>query len=230
MMATDTKKVILFIAEGPTDEYALSPVLKKIFQNSHVRFHVVHGDLTSDFTVDNSNAVKTVNSHIKMELDRYGFKRSDIIRVIHLIDTDGAFIPNANVVAGDVEHIQYEENQIVTKSVLRTIARNEQKQRVLYRLSSEKMIGKSPYAVYYFSRNMEHVLHNDARNLSDEEKANYADEFADTYSQNPEGFIEFLSDFDFAVPGDYGETWRFIFAGTNSLHRHSNLHLLFSDV
>lgn len=178
MMATDTKKVILFIAEGPTDEYALSPVLKKIFQNSHVRFHVVHGDLTSDFTVDNSNAVKTVNSHIKMELDRYGFKRSDIIRVIHLIDTDGAFIPNANVVAGDVEHIQYEENQIVTKSVPRTIARNEQKQRVLYRLYPEKMIGKSPYAVYYFSRNMEHVLHNDARNLSDEEKANYADEFA----------------------------------------------------
>lgn len=176
--------------EGPTDEYALSPVLKKIFQNSHVRFHVVHGDLTSDFTVDNSNAVKTVNSHIKMELDRYGFKRSDIIRVIHLIDTDGAFIPNTNVVAGDVEHIQYEENQIVTKSVLRTIARNEQKQRVLYRLYPEKMIGKLPYAVYYFSRNMEHVLHNDARNLSNEEKANYADEFADTYSQNPEGFIE----------------------------------------
>ena len=32
MMATDTKKVILFIAEGPTDEYALSPVLKKIFK------------------------------------------------------------------------------------------------------------------------------------------------------------------------------------------------------
>ena len=78
-MAADTKKVILFIAEGPTDEDALSPVLKKIFQNSHVRFHVVHGDLTSDFTVDNSNAVKTVNNHIKMELDRYGFKRSDII-------------------------------------------------------------------------------------------------------------------------------------------------------
>ena len=154
-MAADTKKVILFIAEGPTDEDALSPVLKKIFQNSHVRFHVVHGDLTSDFTVDNSNAVKTVNSHIKMELDRYGFKRSDIIRVIHLIDTDGAFIPNANVVAGDVEHIQYEENQIVTKSVPRTIARNEQKQRVLHRLCPEKMIGKIPYAVYYFSRNME---------------------------------------------------------------------------
>ena len=80
----------------------------------------------------------------------------------------------------------------MTKSVLRTIARNEQKQRVLYRLYPEKMIGKLPYAVYYFSRNMEHVLHNDARNLSDEEKANYADEFADTYSQNPEGFRSFL--------------------------------------
>ena len=37
-MASKTKKVILFIVEGPTDEDALSPVLKKIFQNEEVRF------------------------------------------------------------------------------------------------------------------------------------------------------------------------------------------------
>ena len=71
-------------------------------------------------------------------MDRYGFKRSDIIRVIHLIDTDGAFIPNANVVAGDVEKLQYEENRIVAKVVSQTIARNERKQRVLHRLYPAK--------------------------------------------------------------------------------------------
>lgn len=228
-MAANTKKVILFIVEGPTDEDALSPVLKKIFQNAQVHFHVVHGDLTTDFTIDDSNAVKTVNEHIKLELDRYGFKRSDIIRIIHLIDTDGAFIPNTNVAAGDVERLQYEEDRILTKSVSQTIARNERKQRVLRRLYPEKKVGGSLYAVYYFSRNLEHVLHNDSGNLTDGQKADCADLFADTYSDDTEGFVKFLSNSDFTVYGNYGETWRFIFDGTNSLHRHCNMHLLFTN-
>lgn len=37
-MAANTKKIILFIVDGPTDEDALSPVLKKIFQNTQVEF------------------------------------------------------------------------------------------------------------------------------------------------------------------------------------------------
>lgn len=229
-MAASSKKVVLFIVEGPTDEDALSPVLKKLFQNAQVRFHVVHGDISTDLSVDSSNAINVVNDHIKMEMGRYGFKRNDIIRVIHLIDTDGAFIPNANVVAGDVEKLQYEENRIVTTLVPQTIARNERKQRVLHRLYPAKKVGGSPYAVYYFSRNLEHVLHNDSGNLTDEQKVDCADQFADTYTDDPEGFVKFLSTSDFTVVGDYGETWRFIFDNTNSLHRHCNVHLLFADV
>lgn len=228
-MAASSKKVVLFIVEGPTDEDALSPVLKKLFQNAQVRFHVVHGDISTDLSVDSSNAINVVNGHIKMEMGRYGFKRNDIIRVIHLIDTDGAFIPNANVVAGDVEKLQYEENRIVTKLVPQTIARNERKQRVLHRLYPAKKVGGSPYAVYYFSRNLEHVLHNDSGNLTDEQKVDCADQFADTYTDDPEGFVKFLSTSDFTVVGDYGETWRFIFDNTNSLHRHCNVQLLFAD-
>lgn len=228
-MAVKSKKVILFIVEGPTDEDALSPVLKKLFQSAQVLFHVVHGDISTDFSVDSRNAISTVNDHIKIEMDRYGFKRSDIIRVIHLIDTDGAFIPNANVVAGDVEKLQYEENRIVAKVVSQTIARNERKQRVLHRLYPAKKIGGSFYNVYYFSRNMEHVLHNNSGGLTDEQKVDYADQFADTYSADPDSFVKFLSESDFTVNGDYGETWHFIFDGTNSLHRHCNLHLLFAE-
>lgn len=228
-MAASSKKVVLFIVEGPTDEDALSPVLKKLFQNAQVRFHVVHGDISTDLSVDSNNAINVVNDHIKMEMGRYGFKRNDIIRVIHLIDTDGAFIPNANVVAGDVEKLQYEENRIVTKLVPQTIARNERKQRVLHRLYPAKKVGGSPYAVYYFSRNLEHVLHNDSGNLTDEQKVDCADQFADTYTDDPEGFVKFLSTSDFTVVGDYGETWRFIFDNTNSLHRHCNVQLLFAD-
>lgn len=228
-MAAKTKKVILFIVEGPTDEDALSPVFKKIFQNEQVHFHVVHGDLTSDFSVDSTNAKKTMDKHIEMELGRYGFKRTDVIRVIHLIDTDGAFIPNANVVAGDVERLQYEENRIITRSVAQTIARNERKRRILHKLYPEKKVGGSPYAVYYFSRNLEHVLHNNDGDLSDDQKIDYADSFAEKYSDRPKVFVELLSDPNVKVGGDYGETWRFIFEGTNSLHRHCNVHLLFAD-
>lgn len=137
-MAANSKKVILFIVEGPTDEVALSPVLKKLFQNAQVRFHVVHGDISTDLRTDSSNAVRTVNDHIKVEMDRYGFKRSDIIRVIHLVDTDGAFIPNANVIASDIDKLQYEENRIVTRFIPETIARNERKKRVLHRLYPTK--------------------------------------------------------------------------------------------
>ncbi|MEG2428715.1 MAG: hypothetical protein RSB58_09845 [Clostridium sp.] len=151
-MAVSSKKVILFIVEGPTDEDALSPVLKRLFQNAQVRFHVVHGDISTNFSVNSSNAVSTVNDHIKMEMDRY-----------------------------------------------------------------------------YFSRNLEHVLHNDNGDLTDEQKVDWADQFANTYSDDSEGFVKFLSDSDFTVYGDYGETWRFIFDGTNSLHRYCNVHLIFSD-
>ena len=228
-MAAITKKVILFLVEGPTDEDALSPVLKKIFQNSQVRFHVVHGDITSDLLVDAANVLVTVNEHVKIEMDRYGFKRSDILRVIHLIDTDGAFIPNENVIAGDVNKLQYEENQIICQYPARTIARNERKTRTLNRLCSAKKAGGTPYAIYYFSRNLEHVLHDNPEGLTDDQKIDYADEFADKYAKSPDDFIQFLSNSDFTVHGSYGETWRFIFEDTHSLHRHCNLHLLFQE-
>lgn len=226
-MAGNTKKVILIIVDGPTDEEALSPVLRKLFQSTQVRFHVVHGDLTSGLLTDNANAVSTVNEHVKIEMDRYGYKRSDIMRIIHLIDTDGAFIPDENVTTGDAEMLRYEEDQIISGHPEKTMERNERKSQVLSRLYPVKKVGGTPYEVYYFSRNLEHVLHGSDQRLTNEQKVDYADTFADKYAEAPEQFVRFLSDSDFAVQGDYGETWRFIFEGTNSLHRHCNLHLLF---
>lgn len=229
-MAAKTKKVILFIADGPTDEAALSPILRKLFQNEEVRFHVVHGDITSEQTITHTNAINRVNEHIKMEMARYGFQRKDILEVIHLIDTDGAFIPDSHVVKGDVEKMHYEDNQIITRNPQKTIERNERKKQVLSRLYSAKKVGGSPYMVYYFSRNLEHVLHNNSNHLEDIQKVDCADRFTDTYKDNLKGFMEFFNTSDFAVLGDYVETWNFIFEGTNSLHRHCNLHLLLKEV
>ena len=38
-----------------------------------------------------------------------------------------------------------------------------------------------PYEIYYFSRNMEHVLHDRAENLTDDEKEDLAFDIADQY-------------------------------------------------
>nr|WP_288828256.1 hypothetical protein [uncultured Clostridium sp.] len=228
-MINRTKKVILFIAEGPTDEETLSPVLKKIFQKEDVRFHIVHGDLTSNWSVTAQNAVKTVNQHIDIERKRYGFEKKDILKVIHLVDMDGAFILEDKVVYGKHEEILYFGDHIETRSPETVINRNKRKSQILSRLSLTGKIGSIPYSIYYFSRNLEHVFHNSRKNLSDEEKVIYADTFADRYSANPAAFISYLSGNDFTVPGDYRDTWEFISHGTNSLNRYSNFHLLFSS-
>ena len=43
-----------------------------------------------------------------------------------------------------------------------------------------------PYEIYYFSRNMEHVLHDRAENLTDDEKEDLAFDIADQYTDQLE--------------------------------------------
>ncbi len=230
-MAAKTKKVILFIVEGLTDENALNSVLKKIFEgeNKDIRFHVVHGDMTSDRSVSGPTAKITVHNSIEIERKRYGLQKKDIIKVIHLVDTDGAFVPSYRIIHSTVESIQYFDDRIESAAPESIIERNIRKSKVLGLLHSTNAVGSIPYYVYYFSRNLEHVLHNVSTNLTDDEKLNYADTFADKYSSDHEGFIAFISLSDFAVPGEYKETWDFIIRDTNSLHRYCNFHLLFAD-
>lgn len=42
-----TRKVVLFIVEGPSDEAALGGIFTKIFNNAAVKFDVIHGDVTT---------------------------------------------------------------------------------------------------------------------------------------------------------------------------------------
>jgi hypothetical protein len=226
-MISKSKKVLIFIAEGPTDEDTLSPVLKKIFHNEEVRFHIVHGDMTSNWAVSVNNAMKTVYQHVETERQRYGYHKNDILKVIHLVDIDGVFIPPDKVTQQKVRDIQYYDDRVEASNPKRVQERNERKSGILNRLSETGKVGTIPYQVYYFSRNLEHVFHDRTGNLTDEEKVTFADTFADHYLTNPSEFITFLSESDFTVPGDYNDTWEFIRQGLNSLHRHSNFHLLF---
>ena len=85
-----------------------------------------------------------------------------------------------------------------------------------------------PYGVYYFSSNLEHVLHN-KRNLRRREKDELAKEFERKFLQNKEAFIKQMRDSEIAAEGDYEETWEFIGEGENSLKRYTNFGLCLKE-
>ena len=76
---------------------------------------------------------------------------------------------------------------------------------------------------------MEHALHNMSTELTDDQKVELADAFAEKYEKNPMGFVDFIESDEVAVAGNYAQTWSFIRTGTNSLNRYSNLRILFEQ-
>ena len=68
------KKVILVIVEGPTDEDALSSVLKQIFSSAEVHFHVIYGDITTEDAITANNAKSYVAKRIAAEMKKYAYK------------------------------------------------------------------------------------------------------------------------------------------------------------
>ena len=223
-----SKKVIMFIVEGPTDADALEPVLRKIFNHERIHFHIVHGDITTKKEVSAANIIMKVASRAKQEMDRYGFRKKDILRVLHLIDTDGAFIPDSKVEFEEIEKIKYLEDKILTSDRDAIVKRNQQKTRVVCRLIGAAKVGAFDYSIYYFSRNLEHVFHDNGDDLTDDEKVEYADEAAEKYGTS-ELFMDFIRSDEIAVSGRYKETWDYIMQGTNSLKRNSNFHLIFEE-
>ena len=217
------KKIMLFIVEGPTDETSLSTVLSRIFSSDTVRFQVVHGDvLTRDFVAPDK-IVAAVYEQVKLFRGSV-YKPGDFCKIVHLADTDGAFIPESAVVKEALEGKQYPfytDTQILAPEPENILDRNVRKGRNIARLSSIGKIGGIPYSFYYFSCNLDHVLHG-RNNLSEAEKIMCSRAFDLRYADAPDAFIRFMKDESFAVRGTYQETWAFIKEGTRSLERHSN--------
>ena len=188
--------------------------------------------VNTDITSDRESTVSNIDEKIVLEIEKKKNERkfytSDILQIIHLIDTDGAYVGDAHIVQADVEHAVYTPELIQTKHLEEMKRRNKRKASILNKLSATSKIQETPYRVYYFSSNLEHVLHND-QNVPGGKKREYADQFADEYYNRVADFIEFISNPAFAVSGTYQETWDFIKNDVKSLNRYCNFHLLFAN-
>lgn len=88
------KKVVFIIVEGPSDAAALETLLTRIFSSSTVFVKVMRCDITTELGVTPSNIKTKICDVIKEYAGQFGLKSSHFCQVIHLIDTDGAYVPD----------------------------------------------------------------------------------------------------------------------------------------
>lgn len=222
------KKIVFVIVEGPSDEEALGVLLNRIYDSKAVYVQVMHCDITTELDVNAGNVVAKISDVVKKYAER-AFKPGDFSRIIHITDTDGAFIPDEAVVEDNaaVKPI-YSVMEIRTQRKSGIENRNQRKRECLNRLSSASRIWGVPYQIYYMSCNLDHALYGKLNSTDDEKEAD-AFAFAKKYRDDIPCFMKFISESDFSVAGSYPQSWQFIREGLHSLERHTNFGLCFQE-
>ena len=220
------KKIVFVIVEGPSDEEALGVLLNRYFDSNTVYVHVMHCDITSELDVNPGNVVAKVGNLVRNYAART-FQSSDFSRIIHIADTDGAFIPDDAIVEDSAaEKPFYSPSTIRTKNKAGLEQRNRRKRENLNRLSSTHKVWNIPYRIYYMSCNLDHALYG-LQNSTDDEKEKNAFAFAKKYRDDIPGFIRLIRESDFSVIDSYPRSWEYIRESMHSLERHSNFGLCF---
>lgn len=120
------RNVIVFIVEGITDKDSLYGILSELYEDKNIVFSIVGGDITTDKSTSVKNIDSKVVSYIKKAIERDKFNKSDITRIVHLIDTDGAYIPDEKIIYNDIDKPYYSEKNIETRNIEYMKTRNQQ--------------------------------------------------------------------------------------------------------
>lgn len=220
---------MLVIVEGPSDDTALGVMLNRIYDKDSVHVHIMHGDITTRRGVYPNNIVAKIGNEIRAYAKSQHYSAQDFKKIVHIVDTDGAYILDEKIVfEPECEKTLYESDGIHTADQQGIIERNEQKRDNLERLRGTGQIWNVPYKIYYMSCNLDHVLYN-KRNSTDEEKEADSYLFAKKYKNDLDGFVSFMCASDFSVNGDYKESWTYIERGINSVERHTNFGICITD-
>lgn len=224
------KKVVIVIVEGGTDEACISLILSKLDKNTEFHFSVAHGDITADYKSSQSNIRSRINDIVKNEKSIYKYKTKDIIGVLHIVDTDGAFISDDNIVEDSKYDKAFYDNNIIRISDRRKIIeRNALKSSILCKLIATHDINEIPYGVFFMSANLDHVLHGKA-NCSDAEKVRNALNFKKSNKDRIFEFINYLETAGIGMKCGYRESWAYIQSDTNSLQRYTNITIFLSEL
>ena len=229
-MKKKAKKVILFLVEGASDLTSLE-FIDNINTDETIKFQITSGDVTSKLNITPQNCREEINKILLSFLERSKLRKTDIIKIIHILDVDGVYIPEINIIEDkNIKKFLYTINGIVAPSKENVQKRNESKKQIVEKLLVTSKINSIPYEMYYMSCNLEHVLHDKLEDISEDEKKELANKFADRFYEKEIEFIDFINNKDFKVLGDYKATWDFIKKDLNSVNRYSNFWLFFENL
>ena len=229
-MKKKAKKIILFLVEGASDLTSLE-FIDNINTDETIKFQITSGDITSKLNITPQNCREEINKILLSFLERSKLRKTDIIKIIHILDVDGIYIPEINIIEDkNIKKFLYTINGIVAPSKENVQKRNESKKQIVEKLLVTSKINSIPYEMYYMSCNLEHVLHDKLEDISEDEKKELANKFADRFYEKEIEFIDFINNKDFKVLGDYKVTWDFIKKDLNSVNRYSNFWLFFENL
>ena len=231
------KKFILFLVEGKNDEREINAILHtpyfdKYREKYQIQFLPKGGDITASSGVTTKNIQQKLNDLLlyfrKNGVPFSNIRTDEIHEFIQIVDVDGAFIPPENIVRGNDGGFYYTDNSIITSNVDGAIGRNRKKAEILQKLSEIQQIGNVPYSVYYASCNMDHLLF-DKQMPTQNEKNAQAYRFIERCAANPSVLKDSIFKQGIMAIDTYSESWTYIQQGCNSLGRHTNFNLFFSD-
>ena len=227
MTAANTRKAIVFVVEGQTDKDALERILKNIYRYKRVEFVITSGDVTTRSGITIQNVEKAIVDSAEKVLRYDKLRWEDVYQIIHIIDTDGCFIPDNDISEGDVPKYVYSNSGIVCKDRNACITRNKHKRELVEYLLKQESIHRTPYEMYYMSCNLDDALYGD-KNLSLAEKESKSFAFQDAFIGKEHAFIQYLeAEAVNGVPDSFTSSWRYIQKDLHSVERHTNFHLFF---
>ena len=223
------KKIVFVIVEGVSEQDALGAILSRIYDKDNVWVQVLRKDITSEHGVNPSNILSKLGDEVRSYANSYHFKKSDFKEIIHIVDMDGAYIPDDNIVEDKAaEKPIYSLTEIRTADKSGIELRNQNKRANINKICGCKELWSVPYSAYYMSCNLDHVLYNKL-NSTDEEKETDSFQFAMSYKEKTKEFLSFIGESDFSVTGDLKESWEFIKLDLHSLERYTNFGICFKE-
>ena len=222
--------IVFVIVEGISEQDALGAILSNIYDKDTVWVQVLRKDITSEYGVTPSNILSKLGDEVRGYANSNSFKKSDFKEIIHIVDMDGAYIPNENVIEDhNASNPVYSLTEIRTADKPGIEVRNQNKRVNINKICSCKELWSVPYSAYYMSCNLDHVLYNKL-NSTDEEKERDSFQFAKRYKEKTEEFLSFICESDFSVTGDLKASWNFIKLDLHSLERYTNFGICFKEI
>ncbi len=224
------KKLVLFLVEGKSDKVSLEGVVRAMLNKRHEPYFILQSDITSDNHVNASNITKNLQAAINRELSKRKVTLNDVAEIIHIIDMDATYIDEGLLEENPLNYgSTYFATKIVVYNKARIATRNAIKRANIEALIQLHNLNKIAYRLYYFSINLEHVLHGNANACTIRQKIYLSNKFDDEYCLDVVGFLNLLSKPDILRFKSYEESWQFIQQPTNALLKASNLFFALAD-